>query len=56
MRNTLADPQPSHVTALFDDRMLSFALPKGATLGDLAGRLALLDGRQPSTVTVTLGT
>jgi hypothetical protein len=42
------------VTALFADRTLSFALPKGATFEALAARLADLDGRKPSTVTVRL--
>jgi hypothetical protein len=33
----------SHVMALFADRVLSFALSKGATLADLVDRLDRLD-------------
>jgi hypothetical protein len=54
MQNILTHPRSSHVTALFADRMLSFTLPKGATFEALAARLANLDGRKPSTITVTL--
>ena len=50
----LEPSQSSQVTALFADRALSFALPRGATLQDLAERLGCLDGRQPATVTVKL--
>jgi hypothetical protein len=44
----------SHVTALFADRALSFALPKGATFQDLVDRLIFLDGREPVAVIVYL--
>ena len=54
MQNILEPVHSSHVTALFADRALSFALPNGATFEYLAERLALLDGRVPSTVTVKL--
>jgi hypothetical protein len=54
MQNILEPGRSSHVTALFADRALSFTLPKGATFEFLAKRLALLDGRVPSTVTVKL--
>jgi hypothetical protein len=54
MRNILERSRSSYVTALFADRALFFALPKGATFEDLAERLVLLDGRAPSAVTVKL--
>ena len=54
MQNTLEHSRPSHVTALFSDGALSFSLPKGATLEDLAQRLVRLDGRGPSKITVKL--
>lgn len=54
MPNVLEDLRSSHVTALFADHELSFALPKGATLEDLAGRLAFLDRGKPLTVTLRL--
>jgi len=54
MQNIHAHSRSSHVTALFADRALSFALPKGATLEDLAKQLARLDGRKPATITVKL--
>jgi hypothetical protein len=54
MRNILEPSRSSQVTALFADRALCFVLPRGATLGDLAERLARLDRRAPSTVTVKL--
>jgi hypothetical protein len=44
----------SHVTALFADRALSFALPKGATFEDLVERLTFLGGREPLAVIVNL--
>jgi hypothetical protein len=47
--------QSSHVTALFADRALSFALPKGATFEDLVDRLVFLGGREPLAVIVSLG-
>jgi hypothetical protein len=34
--------RPSHVTAVFEDSYLSFALPRGTTLGELAERLAVM--------------
>jgi hypothetical protein len=36
------EPHSNCVTALFADRALSFVLPNGATLEDLAGRAWLL--------------
>jgi hypothetical protein len=54
MRNILQASPPSKVTALFADHALSFALPKGATLEDLADRLARLGGGAPLTITVKL--
>jgi hypothetical protein len=53
MQRLYEDSQSSYVTALFADRALSFALQKGATLGDLVYRLTFLDGREPLAVTVT---
>ena len=45
----------SSVTAVFEDRALSFILAKGATLGDLSDRLADLgQGHNGSPVTVTV--
>jgi hypothetical protein len=40
MQHLQEDSQSSHVTALFADRALSFALQKGATFEDLVCRLA----------------
>jgi hypothetical protein len=54
MRNLHEHSQSSSVTALFADRALSFALPKGATLEDLADRLTHLGKGEPLTVTVKL--
>jgi hypothetical protein len=54
MRNLHEHSQSSYVTALFADRALSFALPKGATLEDLADRLTQLGKGEPLTVTVKL--
>jgi hypothetical protein len=54
MRNILAPSRSSQVTALFADRTLSFALPKGATFEVLAARFADLDRCKPSAITVTL--
>ena len=48
----------SRVTALFEDRALSFILAKGATLEDLSDCLANLDRQQsnrPVAITVTFG-
>ncbi len=49
----------SRVTAVFEDRALSFILAKGATLEELSDRLASLgqrhDGR-PVAITVKFGT
>lgn len=47
--------EQSRVTALFDDRSLSFILAKGATLEELSDRLADLRQRQdtkPVAITV----
>ena len=48
----------SRVTAVFEDRALSFILAKGATLEDLSGRLADLSRHNgcPVAVTVKFGT
>jgi|SRR5271166_767039 len=54
MRNLHEHSTLSYVTALFADRTLSFALPRGATLQDLAERLTLLGKGEPLTVTVKL--
>jgi hypothetical protein len=54
MRNIQPASPSSNVSALFADRALSFGLPKGATLGDLADRLARLGAGAPLTVTVKL--
>jgi hypothetical protein len=54
MQNLREHSQSSHVTALFADRALSFALPKGATLEDWADRLTHLGKREPLTITVKL--
>ena len=48
----------SRVTAVFEDRALSFILAKGATLEDLSDRLADLDRRhnaRPVAITVKFG-
>ena len=48
----------SRVTAVFEDRALSFGLAKGATLEELADRLADLGQRQnrrPVAITVKFG-
>jgi hypothetical protein len=45
-------PHSNCVTALFADRELSFVLPKGATLEDLAGRLASLRAGTPVAINV----
>lgn len=45
--------RPSRVTALYDDNARSFSLRGGATLGDLADRLAQIEedsGRKPIAV------
>jgi hypothetical protein len=47
-------PHSSCVTALFADRSLSFVLPKGATLEDLAGHLASLHVGTPVAINVKL--
>ena len=44
----------NRVTALFNDRALSFALPKGATFEDLVDRLSFLGGCDPVAVIVNL--
>jgi hypothetical protein len=54
MQATTEHSRASQVTALFADGALSFDLPKGATLGDLAERLAYLRGHRLSTVTIKL--
>ena len=43
----------SHVTAVFEDRALSFILAKGATLRELSDRVADL-GQQQAPVAVTV--
>jgi hypothetical protein len=55
MQHLQKDSQSSHVTALFADRALCFALQHGATLEDLVYRLTFLDGREPIAVIVNLG-
>jgi hypothetical protein len=48
----------SRVTAVFEDRALSFILAKGATLEELSDRLADLGGRhngRPVAITVRFG-
>jgi len=50
--------RPSRVTAVFEDRALSFILAKGATLGELSDRLADLGQRhagRPVAITVKFG-
>jgi hypothetical protein len=54
VRNLHQQPYSSCVTALFADRALSFVLPKGATLEDLAGRLASLHVGTPVSINVRL--
>ena len=54
MRNIHEQPHSNWVTALFADRELSFVLPKGATLEDLAGRLASLHVGTPVAIKVRL--
>jgi hypothetical protein len=50
--------RPSRVTAVFEDRALSFILAKGATLEALSGRLADLSRHNgcPVAITVKFGT
>jgi hypothetical protein len=54
VRSIHEEPNPSCVTALFADRALFFVLPKGATLEDLAGRLASLHVGTPIAINVRL--
>ena len=54
MRNIQPASPSSNVSALFADRALSFGLPKGATLADLAERLVRLDAGTPLAITVKL--
>jgi hypothetical protein len=54
VRNLHQQPYSSCVTALFADRALSFVLRKGATLEDLAGRLASLHVGTPVAINVRL--
>jgi hypothetical protein len=52
-----ADAQTNEVTVLFKEAALMFALPRGATLGELAARLAGIEERQfgePLTIAVKL--
>ena len=55
MQGIHEEPHSSCVTALFADRALSFVLPRGATLEDLAGRLASLQFGAPVAINVRLG-
>ena len=55
MQSIHEEPHPSCVTALFADRALSFVLPKGATLEDLAGHLASLQFGTPVAINIRLG-
>ncbi len=51
--------EQSHVTAVFEDRALSFILAEGATLEELSDRLADFGQRQdgrPLAITVKFGT
>ena len=48
------EPRSTRVTALFADHALSFRLPSGATLEDLADRLADLGDGTPVAITVKL--
>ena len=52
MRNIHEQPHSNYVSALFADRELSFVLPKGATLEDLAGRLTSLRAGTPMAINV----
>jgi hypothetical protein len=52
VQNIHEQPHSSCVTALFADRELSFVLPKGATLEDLAGRLTSLRAGMPVAINV----
>jgi len=54
MQATTEHSLGSRVTALFAGSVLSFDLPKGATLEELAEHLADLRGRHLSTVIVKL--
>ena len=54
MRSTHEEPHSSCVTALFADRALSFVLQEGATLEDLAERLASLHVGTPVAINVRL--
>jgi hypothetical protein len=47
--------RPGRVTALYEDKISSFSLKKGATLSDLADHLAQIEassGRRPISVEV----
>jgi hypothetical protein len=55
VRSIHEEPHSSSVTALFADRALSFGLPKGATLEDLAGRLASRRLGTPVAINIRLG-
>ena len=46
---TFNHPHSNHVVAVFADSMLAFELPRGATLEDLAARLAYLGERHAGT-------
>ena len=52
MQKIHEQPHSNCVTALFADRELSFVLPKGATLEDLAGRLTSLRAGTPVAINV----
>jgi hypothetical protein len=54
VRSIDEEPHSNCVTALFADRALSFGLAKGATLEDLAGRLASLHVGTPVAINVRL--
>jgi hypothetical protein len=52
VRNIHEQRHSNCVTALFADRELSFVLPKGATLEDLAGHLTSLRAGTPAAINV----
>ena len=59
--NSLADAvvstgfgPPNEITVLFDDRTLIFPMPPGATLTDLAQRLAEAGGPEGQMLSVTI--
>ena len=47
-------PPPNEITVLFDDRTLTFPMPRASTLTDLAKRLAEEGGPREQMLSVTI--